>query len=172
MADADPRVKSVLSLDSGLFDDGTLNYGPENLQKLHTPVLFLDGGPDDVAYPNTTANFAQATVPAVRATDPAADHVGYWYGLRNGDPDPSLREEAVWLLVNWLYFTLNGNRLGRSYFLGSGLRAVHATGVDRDREELLSRCHAWRRTPCSRPAVRCRLIVHTVPLSQRGGSQT
>jgi dienelactone hydrolase len=119
VAGADPRVKSVLSLDSGFFADGTLGYGRENLRKLHTPVLFVDGGPDDVAYPNSGANYDLVTVPAVRATNPAAGHTGFVYGQRAGNPDPSIREEAVRVLVAWFDFTLNGNRAARDYFLGS-----------------------------------------------------
>ncbi|SED09678.1 Alpha/beta hydrolase family protein [Amycolatopsis tolypomycina] len=120
VAGADPRVKSVLSLDSGFFADGTLGYGRENLRKLHTPVLFVDGGPADVAYENSGANYDLVTVPAVRATNPAAGHTGFVYGQRDGNPDPSVREEAVRVLVDWFDFTLNGNRTARGSFLGAG----------------------------------------------------
>ncbi|EOD59474.1 alpha/beta hydrolase [Amycolatopsis vancoresmycina] len=120
VAGADPRVRSVLSLDSGFFADGTLGYGRENLRKLHTPTLFADGGPDDVAYPNSGGNYDLVTVPAVRVTNPAAGHTGFVYGQRDGSPDPSIREEAVNVLVNWFDFTLNGNRAARGYFLGAG----------------------------------------------------
>ncbi|MBE1495785.1 dienelactone hydrolase [Amycolatopsis lexingtonensis] len=120
VAGADPRVKSVLSLDSGFFADGTLGYGRENLGKLHTPVLFADGGPADVAYANSGANYDLVTVPAVRVTNPAAGHTGFVYGQRDGNPDPAIREEAVRVLVNWFDFTLNGNRTARGYFLGVG----------------------------------------------------
>jgi predicted alpha/beta-hydrolase family hydrolase len=118
VAGSDPRVASVLSLDSGFFADGTLGYGRENLANLHTPALFLDGGPSDIAYANSTANFAQVTVPAVQATNPAAGHVGFWTGLRDGTNDVTMQQEAVTVLVNWLDFTLNGNRTARAYFLG------------------------------------------------------
>ncbi|WP_328453269.1 poly(ethylene terephthalate) hydrolase family protein [Amycolatopsis sp. NBC_00438] len=120
VAGADPRVKSVLSLDSGFFADGTLGYGRENLGNLHTPTLFVDGGPDDVAYANSGANYDLVTVPAVRATNPAAGHTGFVYGQRGALPDPSVREEAVRVLVAWFDFTLNGNRTARGYFLGAG----------------------------------------------------
>jgi dienelactone hydrolase len=120
VAGADPRVKSVLSLDSGFFADGTLGYGRENLRNLHTPTLFVDGGPNDVAYPNSGANYDLVTVPAVRATNPVAGHTGFVYGQRDSNPDPSIREEAVRVLVAWFDFTLNGNRTARDYFLGTG----------------------------------------------------
>ncbi|SFW78874.1 hypothetical protein [Amycolatopsis australiensis] len=119
VAGADPRVKSVLSLDSGFFADGTLGYGRENLRNLHTPAMFVDGGPNDVAYPNSGANYDLVTVPAVRATNPAAGHTGFVYGQRDGNPDPSVREEAVRVLVNWFDFTLNGSRSARGYLLGA-----------------------------------------------------
>ncbi|WP_410667730.1 hypothetical protein [Amycolatopsis sp. cmx-4-68] len=120
VAGADPRVKSVLSLDSGFFADGTLGYGRENLRNLHTPVMFVEGGPADVAYENSGANFDLVTVPAIRATNPAAGHTGFVYGQRDGNPDPSVREEAVRVLVAWFDFTLNGNLAARGYLLGAG----------------------------------------------------
>jgi predicted alpha/beta-hydrolase family hydrolase len=119
VAGADPRVKSVLSLDSGFFADGSLGYGRENLRNLHTPTLFVDGGPNDVAYSNSGANYDLVTVPAVRATNPAAGHTGFVYGQRDGSPDPSVREEAVRVLVAWFDFTLNGSHTARGYFLGA-----------------------------------------------------
>jgi hypothetical protein len=128
VAGADPRVRSVLSLDSGFFADGTLGYGRENLANLHSPVLFLDGGPDDVAFTNSTENFELVTVPAVHATNPAAGHVGFWYGLRGASPDYTLTVEAVTVLVNWLDFTLNGNRTARDYFLGPDCGLCAAPG--------------------------------------------
>ncbi|MGW5739805.1 poly(ethylene terephthalate) hydrolase family protein [Amycolatopsis sp. NPDC003861] len=120
VAGADPRVKSVLSLDSGFFADGTLGYGREHLRNLHTPTMFVDGGPDDVAHANSGENYDLVTVPAVRATNPAAGHTGFVYGQRTGSPDPSVREEAVRVFVNWFDFTLAGNRDARGYFLGAG----------------------------------------------------
>ncbi|NYI93314.1 hypothetical protein HNR02_006689 [Amycolatopsis endophytica] len=119
VAGADPRVKSVASLNSGFFADGRYGYGREELAKLHTPALFLDGGPSDVAYENSRANYDLATVPAVRASNPAAGHSGFWIGTRDSDADPSMREEGVAVLVDWLDFTLNGNRAARDRFLGS-----------------------------------------------------
>ncbi|MGW3964581.1 poly(ethylene terephthalate) hydrolase family protein [Amycolatopsis sp. NPDC005003] len=120
VAGADPRVKSVLSLDSGFFADGTFGYGRERLRNLHTPVLFADGGPSDVAYANSGENYDLVTVPAVRATNAAAGHTGFVYGQRDGSPDPSVREEAVRVLVAWFDFTLNGNRTARGYLVGAG----------------------------------------------------
>lgn len=117
VAGADPRVRSVLSLNSGFFADGTLGYGRDRLQDLHTPTLFLDGGPDDVAYENSAANHNLVTVPSVRASQPQAGHVGFWRGLRDGEPDATMREDAVTVLVQWLDFTLNGNPVAGRYFL-------------------------------------------------------
>lgn len=132
VAAADPRVRSVLALNTGFFpDDDHFGYGREELRNLHTPTLFLDGGPDDIAYENSGANYDLVTVPAVRATNPAAGHGGFWYGFSGDRPAPALREEAVTVLVQWLDFTLNGNRAAGDYFLGPdcGLCAVEGWEV-------------------------------------------
>ncbi|WNE95162.1 hypothetical protein PS467_07290 [Streptomyces luomodiensis] len=118
VAGADPRVASVASLNSGFFADGRFGYGREELKKLHTPTLFVDGGPDDQAHENSRANYDLVDVPAVRATNPSAGHSGLWYGLRDGEVNGSIREEGVAVVVQWLDFTLNGNRTARDYFLG------------------------------------------------------
>ncbi|MGW2340460.1 hypothetical protein [Streptomyces sp. NPDC001661] len=118
VAGADPRVKSVASFNSGFFEDGSLGYGREELANLHTPTLFVDGGPDDQAHDNSVANYDLVAVPAVRATNPHAGHSGFWRGLRDGESDGTIHEEMVAVLVQWLDFTLNDNRTARGYFLG------------------------------------------------------
>lgn len=130
VAAADPRVRSVASLNSGFFADGSWGYGREELNNLHTPALFVDGGPDDVAFANNRANYDLADVPAVRASNPSAGHSGLWRGMRDGDFDGTIHEEAVAVLVQWLDFTLNGNRAARDHFVGEDCGLCATDGWD------------------------------------------
>ncbi|WP_182909140.1 cellulose binding domain-containing protein [Microbispora sp. H13382] len=116
IAGQDRRVKSVVSLDSGLFADGSFGYSRAELSKLHTPVMFLDGGPSDIAYDNTRANYDLTQVPAVLAEHPQAGHVGFITGSQMTD--------GMTAVVQFLDMTLNGNATARAYILGpSGLAA-------------------------------------------------
>ncbi|MEV0155549.1 hypothetical protein AB0H57_17645 [Micromonospora sp. NPDC050686] len=138
VAGADRRVDSVLSLNSGFFPTPFGGYGRENLADLHTPVLFVDGGPFDAAHANAVANYDLVTVPAAHVTNPQAGHALAFYGMRLDDagrplPDDgrvTLLEEQVEVIVNWLDYTLNGNRKARAYFTGScGLCGVPGWSV-------------------------------------------
>lgn len=131
VAGADPRVDTVVSFNSGFQADASLGYGREELENLHTPTLYVDGGVDDKAYENSRVSYDLSDVPAVRASNAHAGHSGFWRGLRDGEPDGTIHEEAVAVLVQWLDFTLNGNRTARNYFLGEdcGLCAVEGWDV-------------------------------------------
>ncbi|ETK35711.1 hypothetical protein MPTA5024_12710 [Microbispora sp. ATCC PTA-5024] len=116
VAGQDRRVGSVVSLDSGFFADGSFGYSRSELSKLHTPVMFLDGGSSDIAYDNTRANYDLTQVPAVLAEQPQAGHVGFITGAQMND--------GMTAVVQFLDMTLNGNATARSYILGpSGLAA-------------------------------------------------
>ncbi len=112
VAAEDARVKSVVSLDSGFFADGSFGYPRSELSKLHTPALFMDGGPSDIAYDNTRANYNLATVPSVLAEQSQAGHTGFIFG--------SQMNEGMTVVVQFLDFTLNGTASARSYILGPG----------------------------------------------------
>ncbi|WP_179954750.1 LPXTG cell wall anchor domain-containing protein [Georgenia wutianyii] len=130
VAGADPRVDTVISANSGLFEtpeggEPPLGYGRDRLEDLHTPTMFLDGGPLDGAMGNTIANYELATVPAVYVTNPQNGHGQFFYGVRldeSGDVLPldgmvESLEEQVAVFVNWLDFVLNGNAQAEAYFL-------------------------------------------------------
>lgn len=114
IAGQDHRVSAVISLDSGLFADGSFGYSRAELARLHSPVLFMAGGPSDVAYDNTRANYDLVTVPAVQAQHPQAGHVGFITGSQLTD--------GMTTVVHFLDMVLNGNHTARTYILDpSGL---------------------------------------------------
>ncbi|MFF5242793.1 cellulose binding domain-containing protein [Streptosporangium sp. NPDC000095] len=116
IAAQDQRVKGVVSLDSGLFADGSFGYPRSELSKLHTPAMFMHGGPSDIAYDNSRANYDLARVPSVLAEHPQAGHVGFITGAQ--------MNEGMTAVVQFLDMTLNGNATARAYILSpSGLAA-------------------------------------------------
>jgi hypothetical protein len=90
-------------------------------------VLFLSGGPCDIAYHNSLDNYALTAVPTALVQNPQAGHATMYYGMRldsNCVPIPddgmlTLLEQGVTMIVNWLDFTVNGNQDARRYFVGA-----------------------------------------------------
>ncbi|WP_225847776.1 ricin-type beta-trefoil lectin domain protein [Streptomyces sp. HPF1205] len=118
VAGEDSRVSAVVSLDSGFFADGSFGYSRNELNKLHSPVLYLSGGPSDIAYSNTQANYGLTNVPAILAVQPQAGHTGFITGGQITD--------GTTAVVSFLDMVLNGNGTARTYLLGpSGLAATY-----------------------------------------------
>lgn len=116
LAGADKRVGAVVSINSGFFANGSLGGTPDNLNKLHSPVIFLDGGSSDIAYPQSQDNYQRVTVPAVLATQANAGHGGFVSGAASAD--------AMAAVVQFLDYTLNHNAAGKQFLVGpSGLGA-------------------------------------------------
>lgn len=114
VAAQDERVSGVVSINSGFFEDGSLGFSRAELDKLHTPVMFMDGGPSDIAYDNSQANYELVTVPAVLASHPDAGHGGFITGGQMVD--------GMTALVSFLDMVLNDNQTARDYILDpSGL---------------------------------------------------
>ena len=69
----DPRLDTVVVQNSGLLPPdaprlGGMDLGKDGLEALHTPVLYLDGGPTDIAYENGLDDYNRiAHVPRVVA---------------------------------------------------------------------------------------------------------
>ena len=136
LAGEDARVKAVAGLNTGFFNAGTSasqsmgGFSPQEVTKLHTPTLFVGGGPSDVAYPQTHSNYDASTVKTVLAENPDGGHSGLWAGLRytlapdgktatGSTVDYSITIESIGVVVRWFDFVLNGNAAEGSYFLGA-----------------------------------------------------
>lgn len=143
---ADPRVKSVAALNTGFFDAGTTSsismggYSPANIKNLHSPLLFIGGGPYDVAYKQTHSNYDVSTVPTVLAENYQGGHSGLWAGIRytytdatNTIPstatvDYTITTESINAVVRWFDYTLNDVKSQKSYFLGSDCGLCKVSG--------------------------------------------
>lgn len=112
----DPRVKAVV-----LHNTGVLNGGPNTaipgmdltkdaLTKLHTPVIYILGGPPDIAYTNGMDDYARIShVPAVVANLPVG-HGGTFQEPNGG--------AAASVAVSWLDWQLRGNASAGRRFIG------------------------------------------------------
>jgi len=112
---SDPRVKTVIMQNSGLFPDN-MNFLPglkmskAMLKTLHTPILYILGGPKDVAYNNGMDDFARIDQVPVVAVSNDSNHGGDF--LRpNGGP-------SAHAAVMWLEWQLRGDKKAAAYFVG------------------------------------------------------
>jgi hypothetical protein len=122
---ADPRVKTVLVHNSGVFNDGAsripgIAVTKAMLDRIHTPVIYILGGPTDIAYPNGTDDFGRLNVvPAVLANLPVG-HGGTFSEPMGG--------AAAHVAVDWLEWQLKGDKVAARTFVGDNCRLC--TGTD------------------------------------------
>ena len=116
-ASADPRVSTSM-----IFNSGVLNGGPssgrsgiqvtkDELSRLHGPVIYITGGPTDIAHPNALDDVARIEdVPLFFAYNDVG-HGGTFWAAPNGG---SYAEVAV----AWLSWQLKGDHEAGKAFLG------------------------------------------------------
>lgn len=115
-AAADPRVRTAMVLNSGTFPDGTPPLDgtggatKASLAKLHTPVAWISGDESDVAFNNADADFAAATIPALRAYEKGTGHSDAYRRPDGGS-------FAV-VSTAWLDWQLKGDRKAARLFTG------------------------------------------------------
>jgi len=111
----DPRVKTLVIHNSGMLNNGPTNMtgtsvGKEVLLTLHTPVIYIEGGPKDIAYENGMDDFKRiAHVPAAIANLPVGH--GGTFNEPNGGA-------AASVAVSWLNWQLRGDAQSAKRFVG------------------------------------------------------
>jgi hypothetical protein len=111
----DPRVTTVLLQNTGIFIDGPsaipgMDLRKDALKALHTPVLYILGGPQDIAYKNGMDDFQRIDqVPVAVANLPVGHGGTYWQP--NGGP-------AAAVAVSWLEWQLQGDKRAGARFTG------------------------------------------------------
>jgi hypothetical protein len=110
-ASSDPRVRSTVLWNSGIFSTGDKSA----LQRLHGPTAWFTGGQSDIAYANAVDDYGRvlSRVPAVLG------HYGN-VGHLNLFADPEIERHIVTVAADWLDATLYGNATARRQFVGSG----------------------------------------------------
>jgi dienelactone hydrolase len=131
---ADPRVRTLVMMNSGLFEDGQSAGIPEMdvrksaLQALHTPTLYVIGGETDVAYANSQDDFRRIDkVPVFVANLLGVGHGGTYWEPNGG--------KAATAVVAWLDWQLRGDARAARTFTGAdcGLCRDKAWSVQKKR---------------------------------------
>ena len=114
---ADNRLRTIMICNSGAFiNPGTAvpnmpMPSKEDLKKIHTPVMYLLGGPTDIAYENGMDDFHRIDhVPAFAANYPVG-HGGTYAQPHGG--------EFSAVAVAWLKWQLKGDKEAGAMFTGN-----------------------------------------------------
>ena len=115
---ADPRISALMICNSGLFNQQNANQAvggmpmppKEKLKEIHTPIMYMLGGPEDIAYGNGMDDFKRIEhVPALAINYPVG-HGGTYrqpYGGEFSIP-----------AVAWLKWQLKGDKQAAKMFVG------------------------------------------------------
>lgn len=112
----DPRVKTAVIMNSGFFNAGASPIGgiegdKSTLTKLHAPVLYVLGGPKDIAYENGMDDFKRINgIPAAVINIPVG-HGGTYF-----EPNGGL---AAQIVTSWLDWQLKGSKEAAARFTGA-----------------------------------------------------
>ena len=113
---ADPRVKTVVIMNSGLFVEGETRMGAmvetkSRIKDLHTPTLYVLGGPTDIAYANGMDDYAKIDHVPIAVANIDKGHGGtYW------EPNGGAAAEVV---IDWLEWQLRGSTDASRAFVGA-----------------------------------------------------
>ena len=118
---SDPRITTTGVWNSGAFPPGATSPAlkqsagsKDSLARLHGPVVYIIGGPTDVAYPNAEDDFRRiTTVPVFKA------NLNVGHGGTYRQPGGGWFGEVA---VAWLAYQLKGNAEAATWFVGADCR--------------------------------------------------
>ncbi len=122
---SDPRIKTVLVHNSGIFNEGGspipgMSVSKDMLGNFHTPVIYILGGSDDIAYANGVDDYNRVERVPVALADLPVGHGGTF-----GEP---MGGAVAHVAVDWLEWHLKGDAVAARTFLGENCRLC--TGTD------------------------------------------
>jgi enterochelin esterase-like enzyme/dienelactone hydrolase len=100
---SDPRIKTTVVCNSGVLPSPSPmpampNLTKESLSKLHAPVLYLMGGPSDIAYKNAMDDYARIEHVPVAMTNLDVGHGGTYRRPHGGEYAPVALAWVDWHL--------------------------------------------------------------------------
>ena len=113
---ADPRIKAVVITHSGIFTAGAnpikgMQIDKAALRRLHTPVIYVQGGKSDIAYSNGMDDYARIDKVPVFMANHDVGHGGTFMKPDGGEEAQVVRA--------WLSWQLFGDRAGAKSFEGA-----------------------------------------------------
>jgi hypothetical protein len=112
-ASSDRRVKTTVVWNSASSQDP--QAAVRSVLALHAPTIWVTGGPADFTVPaQVDYEIAPSSVPAIRAVNSSAGHVGFW------DAPSEYLDEPLIVGANWLRLTLYNSPDARAFLLGPG----------------------------------------------------
>jgi hypothetical protein len=138
-AAADSRVRTAVIHSSGIFADNNpipgITITKAALLKLHAPIIYILGGPRDIAYANGMDDFKRIDSVPVFVANLDVGHGGTFFEPNGG------REASV--AVSWLDWQLKGDKQAAKNFIGKacGLCKDPAWQVDSKRLDAASGSH-------------------------------
>ena len=106
---ANTRVKTLLIMNAGMGGMSMGGASPNTLNSLHCPLIYMTGGPDDVAYGNAQTDFGKVKVKVAWADLSNAGHGGT-YGAAHGG-------EFGRIAIKWMDWHLKGMKQNARLFL-------------------------------------------------------
>ncbi|HVZ22202.1 MAG TPA: hypothetical protein VG871_14120 [Vicinamibacterales bacterium] len=126
----DPRVKTMVLQNTGVFNTGGsaipgMDVRKDVLAALHTPTLYILGGPKDIAYENGMDDFARINHVPVAVANLPVGHGGTYFEPNGG--------AAASVAASWLDWQLRGDPKAAERFVGENC------GLCRDAQWALQR---------------------------------
>lgn len=113
---ADPRVKTLIVMNSGIFKDTTqgingINVSKDLLAKIHSPTFYILGGETDIAYANGMDDVERIDHVPVYVGNLDVGHGGTYWQPNGG--------KAAAAVVAWLDWHLRGDAEAAKMFTGA-----------------------------------------------------
>lgn len=114
---ADPRISTIVVCNSGIFNtpgngiSNMPNLTKSNLQKIHTPTLYLLGGEKDIAYANGMDDYKQINHVPVFVANMDVGHGGTYMQPHGG--------EFAKVATAWYKWQLKGDKEAGKLFSGN-----------------------------------------------------
>ena len=112
----DPRLTTCMIFNSGIGEMSMSGADKECLKNLHTPMLYINGGTADVAYPNAIGDYGRIEAQPVVKITTLDGHHGTYYEAHAG-------AFAV-VARNWLDWMLKGKTGASALFMNDEYEAM------------------------------------------------
>lgn len=94
----DPRIKTTIMMNSGMGDISMGGASRQSLENLHSPIFYIVGGPDDIAYQNARKDYERIKEELAVMINTPDGHHGTYYKEHGGEYSTAVRKWLDWQL--------------------------------------------------------------------------